>query len=67
MADTLDAAGNSEAATETRQFLNEAQAFAALAETRLSRLRKTWKAVEMGESPHVPDPEGKRARSDSSS
>lgn len=49
MADTLDAAGNSEAATETWQFLNEAQAFAALTETRLGRLRPIWKAVEMAD------------------
>jgi hypothetical protein len=52
MADTLDAAGNFEAAAETRDFLNESRAFATLADVRLRDLRAIWKAMENGgESP----------------
>lgn len=47
MADALGAAGNAEAARETRDFVDESRAYAGLVQVRLDRLRPIWKAMEM--------------------
>lgn len=53
MAKTLEDAGHTDAAAETRQYLTEAQAFAELTTMRLNRLRGVWLAVEAVASPHL--------------
>ena len=61
MADTLAAAGHADAAEETRAFLKESNAYAALAQLRIDRLRLVWKSVEMTDSSSTSENSGNEA------
>lgn len=54
MVESLRTRGLTDAASETLQLLEEARAFAKLAEARTCRLHGLWKAIETGASPHTP-------------